>query len=477
MPENKEHSRHSILIIEDDPRFAEAVKALLSSEYSVVAAPDTGKAIQLIFHAKPDLVLLDFNLPSMSGLDFLRTARPRCPGTPFIMLTGESAPETIIETMRAGAADYVIKGSEDFDATLRFRIKQTLELFSLKQKHEKLAAKFAKQFEILGTTSCVIKLKQDIAKLRGTEATVLVTGENGTGKELVARNLNLQEGDSSRPFVAVNCAAITANLFESEFFGHVKGAFTGASDNKHGHFKVADGGDIFLDEIGEIPLDLQAKLLRVLQEKTFTPVGSIKPLRVDVRVIAATNRNLLDEVRAGRFREDLYYRINHFELKVPALRERSEDIVPLAEAFLHRDLPMARFSEPAKKEIVQYPWPGNIRQLANAVERAKINVRGSRRPVIKPEHLMLNQNVSARQMSAAAPSDLFPIVKEDINPSRLQKALEWVEKEFLERSLQILGGDNRSAYTLLGMSRAHFFRRKRAVGLSAEPEAVEGVAP
>lgn len=470
MPETLDTFRAPILLVEDDPKFASAITDLLSAEYEVNHVADPRHAVQLIFQTKPSIVLLDFNLPSMSGLEFLKSVKIRCPEIPFVMLTGECDPETIIESMRAGASDYVIKGSEDFEANLQFRIMQALELSTLKRKHERLSASFAKHFEILGNSASVLAVKNDIAKLKSRDATVLITGENGTGKELVARNLNLQESNAARPFVAVNCSAITSTLFESEFFGHVKGAFTGATDNKHGQFKMADGGDIFLDEIGEVPLELQPKLLRVLQERTFTPVGGTKSIKVNVRVIAATNRNLQEEVRAGRFRQDLYYRRNQFPIRVPSLRERPEDIQELAETFLRRDLPMARFSEPAKELLASYPWPGNIRELVNAVERAAILVRGSKRPVIKPEHLLLDQQTTAPQTDVAIPLGTFPNSRGEVSEANYQAAVAWLEREFIERALNLFRNDNRSVYTLLGMSKAHFFRRKKALGLVQEEE-------
>lgn len=383
-----------ILAVDDDPKFLGAVQDYLKSDYEVITAADGPAAMKAIAQSRPELILLDFCLPQMTGLELLKIFKRRFSDLPVVMLTAEREPDTIIETMKAGANDYVIKGTEDFEANLKFRIGLTLERavllrrnrelkdenLSHVEKNQKLSAKVAahsRNYEILGNSAAVLKLKSNIERFKGTNPFILITGENGTGKELVARALNAQEDDPARPFIAVNCAAIAPTLFESEFFGHVKGAFTSAMDNKVGQFKLADGGDIFLDEVGEIPIEMQAKLLRVLQEQTFTPVGAVKPVSVNVRVIAATNRDLQVEIRKGRFREDLFYRLNQINLHVPPLRERPEDILVLADAFLKRALPMAKLSEPVKKILVEHSWRGNIRELQNAIECAVVFVKGS----------------------------------------------------------------------------------------------------
>jgi transcriptional regulator with PAS, ATPase and Fis domain len=323
-----------------------------------------------------------------------------------------------------------------------------------------------------GSDETILKLKRDILRLKGTDAYVLITGENGTGKELVARGLNLQEDDTSRPFVAVNCAAIPATLFESEFFGHVKGAFTGATENKIGQFKAADGGDIFLDEIGEVPLPMQAKLLRVLQEKIFTPVGGIKPVSIDVRVIAATNRNLEEEIAKGNFREDLYYRLTKIVLRTPPLRERQSDIIPLAEEFLKRLLPVARLSEPAKKALLSHPWRGNIRELQNTIERASVFMKDSNRPILKPEHLgLIPSPLHHLAKTLAIPERLLPQNKQEVSSQQRQRALDWIDRIYWERALKVTG-ENRTLYSLLGVSKTYYYERKKE--LFAESETAEG---
>jgi DNA-binding NtrC family response regulator len=484
----------NILLLDDDTRFARELETFLAPEFILTRAASPSEALGHISRVRPDLLLLDYNLPDLSGLEFLKLSKRRFLDLTIIMLTGQSDSDTIIETMKAGADDFVIKGSEDFEANLKFRIHRALEKSALAkqnqqlaeqnslqtERNKRLAAKIAAQsskHEILGAAPSVLRLKSDILKLKGSPSYVLITGENGTGKELVARNINSQEDDSSRPFVAVNCAAIPAPLFESEFFGHAKGSFTGATENKVGQFKLADGGDLFLDEVGEIPLEMQAKLLRALQEQTFTPVGGTKPVTVSVRVIAATNRNLEEEVARGRFREDLFYRLNRFTIKVPALRERHEDILSLAEEFLRRILPVAKLSEPAKKFIVGYPWRGNIRELENAIERASVQVRGLSRPLVKVEHLGLSNEAPIPVDAQFIPANLLPRTKDEVTPDQFQRCLNWIEKIYFERCLQVFGGDNNALYTKLGLSKAHYFRRKKAIGLSGESEPTQGGSP
>jgi transcriptional regulator with PAS, ATPase and Fis domain len=300
--------------------------------------------------------------------------------------------------------------------------------------------------------------------LKGTRASILITGPNGTGKELVARTLNLQEQQPLRPFIDINCAAIPAALFESEFFGHAKGSFTGSVDNKEGKFKIADGGDIFLDEIAEIPLDLQAKLLRVIQQKVFTPVGSNKEISVNVRVIAATNRNLEEEVRNNRFREDLYYRLTTIQIQVTALRERPEDILFLAEEFLRQQLPMGKLAESTKFKLVKHHWRGNIRELHSVIERAVVFAKDSKRPTIKPEHILLTRS-DLSHTKMAVPEDLLPLTVGDIAPDHFERCLNWMERQYMTRSLEAVKGDNEVLYNKLAVSRAYYFKRKKILGL------------
>lgn len=465
-----------LLLIDDDKNFSAEVAKTLSEIYEVTLADDPTLGHRILNQEKPDLLLLDYGLPGLSGLEMLKILRRRMPDLPIIMITGESGVETVIETMKAGANDYIIKGTEDFEGNLKFRISQALECSAIlkryaevrkendihTERNRRLVEKIESEnrnYEILGSDEKTLKLKRDMLRLKGEDAYVLITGENGTGKELIARGLNLQENDRSRPFIAINCAAISTSLFESEFFGHIKGSFTGASENKVGQFKLADGGDIFLDEIGEVPLAMQAKLLRVLQEKTFTPVGSTKSITVEVRVIAATNRDLEAEIAKGNFREDLYYRLNRITLRSPALRERPSDIIPLAEEFLRRRMPAAKISEPAKKALLTYPWRGNIRELQNVVERASVLAKDSNRPILKLEHLALSEH-QAIGPQASLPLGILPRSKDDISAERRQNAINWIDRLFWEEGHKF-SKENQEFYSRIGISKTYYYERKK----------------
>lgn len=465
----------NILSVDDDPKFRAAIKDTLSDQYNLVTTSDGPSALMAVAQSRPELVLLDMNMPELSGLDFLRLLKQRVPYLPVIMLTGETDPALIVKAIKDGASDYVVKGTEDFKTNLLFRISQVLQVEGIKKENhalvEKIQEEASARYEILGDAPSVLKLKADIAKFKGAGIFVLINGENGTGKELVARNLNLQEGNPRRPFVAVNCGAITPTLFESELFGHVKGSFTGAFANKDGYFVAANGGDIFLDEIGELPPDMQVKLLRVLQEKVVTPVGSNKQIRVDIRVIAATNRSLEDMVRKGKFRQDLYFRLNQVTLTTPPLRERKDDIILLAQNFAERHIPGIVISAEAKKKLQQHAWPGNIRELWNSMERACILARGEGRPRIKPEHLAF-ADIESSPENIRIPSELQPTSIDRLTGDNLKKIVAWIERTYIERGLKLLNGDNAALFERLGFSRAGYFRKKKELGLSDEREVI-----
>jgi DNA-binding NtrC family response regulator len=464
-----------ILVIDDSQSFVSGVKATLAEDYEVAGAFSATMAMGILNQQSCNLILLDYEMPQMTGFELLKILKQRHAEIPVVMLTGKSDSDTIIQTMRAGASDFVIKGTEEFEANLKFRISQTLDKVEVVRQNKKLAAKLDSQkrnIEIVGNSHLVLKLKSDILKLKDSSASVFISGENGTGKELIARNINAQENDPTRPFIAINCAALTSTLIESELFGHKRGAFTGAMENKIGKFEAANGGDIFLDEITEIPIELQAKLLRVLQEKVFTPVGSNKEVKLDIRVIAATNRNLDEEVSQGRFREDLFYRLNQFSIYSPSLKERKNDIVTLAEEFLKRKMPEARLSVTATKALLAHTWHGNIRELENTIERAIILVRESKRPIIMPEHLALSAASAKRptKNSTYIPDTLLPENEIEISETGLQACIDWIERNYFERCLEIFRNNNQAIYARLKMSKAHYFRRKKSLGLSHDQD-------
>lgn len=462
----------TLLAFDDDAGFLRQLKERLSDEFNVETATAIPQAMKSIVTRPLDLILLDMNMPEMSGLEFLKTLRQRNIQYPVIMLTGETKPETIVSTIQAGAVDYVVKGSEDFFINLSFRISQSLKIKNLQKDNAALSKKVSSdlaKYDIIGISTTVTKQRAEILKYKGTRSTVLITGENGTGKELIARNLSLQENDPARPFVAVNCGAIPENLFESELFGHKKGAFTGAVLDRSGHFVMADGGDIFLDEIGELPLNMQVKLLRVLQDKIVTLVGETKPISINVRVIAATNRNLEDMVKAKTFREDLYFRLNKIRLRTAPLRERKEDILTLAKRFAEKLHSKTSFSSEAKKMLESYSWPGNIRELQNVIEGALLNIESGKRFTIEAEDLQFS-NMEIRADYPTIPSGFLPSTIDEINSSNFDSCVRWIEKTFLNRSLKIVQGDNKKLIELLNLSKADYYRRKKSLEFEKENE-------
>lgn len=463
-------AKATILAFDDDAGFLRQLKESLSAEYTVEAATSVPQAMKIVLTRHLDLILLDMNMPEMSGLEFLKTLRQRNHHTPVIMLTGETKTETVVATIQAGAVDYVVKGTEEFSINLSFKISQALKIKNLIKDNAILSRKIVSdsaRFEIVGISTSLTKLRSEFLKFKNSQSTVLITGENGTGKELIARNLNLQENNPARPFVAINCGAIPENLFESELFGHKKGSFTGAMTDKVGLFTVADGGDIFLDEIGELPLNMQVKLLRVLQEKIITPVGETKSIPVNVRIIAATNSNLEEMVKAKLFREDLYFRLNTLRLHTPALRERKEDILILAKRFAEKLHPKVAFSKEAKKALENHLWPGNIRELQNVIERALINAGSGKRFIIEIEDIQIS-NIEVKENYPNIPNGLLPSTEAELTGTSLDGCLNWMERTFLKRCLRLVNGDNKKLIELLGLSKAHYYRRKKELAFTEE---------
>ncbi len=393
----------TILVVDDEKYIREGLCAALSMDgYDGLEAEDGQQAWDLINKSPIDLVITDLRMPKMSGMDLLKRIYTTYPTIPVIVLTGHGTIEEAVDAMQNGAVDFLTK-PVNLDH-LSVLIKKCLSNKDLADKNQELkqeldALKLRNGYsKIIGKSQKIVKLLDTVQRIAGSKASVLITGESGVGKELVAQAVVNYSDRRDKPFIKVHCAALTSSLLESELFGHVKGAFTGAVADKKGRFEMADGGTIFLDEIGEIDANTQIKLLRVLQEHEFEKVGGEKTLKTDVRVIAATNRNLEEEIKAGRFREDLYYRLNVVRLEVPPLRERKEDIYLLITEFLNQfnqenGKHIEGFSNEARNKIVSYDWPGNIRELRNCVESAVVMCRGN---VIEASDLPLNiQKVSS----------------------------------------------------------------------------------
>ena len=367
-----------ILIIEDEEPIRRVMVRILSEEsasYKITEAEDGKKGLSKLEKNSFDLVLCDIKMPKMDGIEVLQAAKAKGIYVPFIMLTGHGNVETAVEAMKLGAYDFIAK-PPDLNRLLT-AVRHAIENKTLRKENLKLKRKVAQKYTIVGESEPVIKMKEMISKVAPTDARVLITGENGTGKELVAHQLHQQSDRSKENFVEVNCAAIPSELIESELFGHVKGAFTSAVKDRSGKFEAANKGTLFLDEIADMSLAAQAKVLRALQEKKIQRVGNEKDISVDVRVIAATNKDLLNEIKEGRFREDLYHRLAVIMIHVPSLDDRKEDIPLLVSHFVdllskEQGLEKKSFSDGAYFKLNAYPWTGNVRELRNVVERLLI---------------------------------------------------------------------------------------------------------
>ena len=366
---------HTILIIDDDISLRRVLEYNMQEEgYEVLAAANGAEGLELFERHNPALVITDLKMPGMSGFEVLAAIKERSPETLVMVITAFGAVETAVEAMRLGAYDYVTKPFNRDE--LKLIVKKALQLRGLAEENQRLREELTDRAEfhnIVGISRGMEQVFQVVRKVADTEATVLISGESGTGKELVARAIHSLSGRRDSPFVAINCAAIPRDLLESELFGHVKGSFTGAIRDKEGKFELADGGTIFLDEVGELPLELQPKLLRVLQERVVEPVGGTTQRKLDVRVVAATNVDVEKAIAAGTFREDLYYRLSVIPVHLPPLRQRREDIPLLVRHFSAKHGGETVVFPPETMAVLQeYQWPGNVRELENTVERLLI---------------------------------------------------------------------------------------------------------
>ena len=367
-----------ILIIEDEEPIRRVLKKILSEEnddFKLFEAEDGKQGINLILEEDYDLILCDIKMPKMDGLEVLETSRNKGVTTPFIMLTGHGNVETAVHAMKNGAYDFIPK-PPDLNRLL-ISVRNAIESKHLIKENVFLKKKIAKKYEIIGNSFKIKEVIEMIDKVAQTQARILITGQNGTGKELVANQIHQKSNRSKSPLIEVNCAAIPSELIESELFGHLKGAFTSAIKDRKGKFEAASGGTLFLDEIGDLSLGAQAKVLRALQENKVQRVGSDKDISVDVRVLAATNKNLKEEITAGRFREDLYHRLAVILIEVPPLAQRTDDIPLLTEHFINQiaskdGMPVKKIDSEAYDLLKQYSWSGNIRELRNVIERLMI---------------------------------------------------------------------------------------------------------
>ncbi|MHB8067144.1 MAG: sigma-54-dependent transcriptional regulator [Desulfobaccales bacterium] len=451
----------TLLVVDDEPQILQAVSGILQDEgFEVITAPDGETALKTVSEAAPHLVLLDIALPGKDGLEVLQELKARYPALPVVMISAYGSVENAVKATRLGAYDFIEKPPNAENILLTVR--NALEMARLSEENRRLRLQAAPVREIVGTSEAVQRLREQVRVVAPTNASVLITGENGTGKELVARALHAFSNRSHKPFVEVNCAAIPEDLIESELFGHEKGAFTGATSRRQGKFDLAHEGTLFLDEIGDMSLKTQAKILRILEEQRFERVGGNRPIQVDVRVVAATNKNLAEEIQRGAFREDLYHRINVIPLHVLPLRERREDIPLLAKHFLQElarenDAPAKTLAPRALEALTNLPWPGNVRELKNFLWRLAILTPG---PQIELADLHL------APPPAAASGDLDRLL--EIADFREARAL--FEKEYLRRQLEECGGSVSLLAERIGLERSHLYRKLKASGLEPGKE-------
>jgi len=477
---SKEDFRVRLLIVDDEQSIRKLCVTVGEALGFICLEADSGESALALLEEQPvHVVLSDMVMPHMSGLEFLEKVKKLLPRTEVALMTGHGSIETAVQAMKLGAYDYITKPFSPLEE-LRLFLRRMAEKVRLVEENEFLRERIDSETAVHGIVGSSAKIQEVLrvaSRLKDTRTAVLISGESGTGKELIARAIHFRGAFANRPFVAVDCGSLVPTLIESELFGYEKGAFTGALKSKQGLFQSADTGSVFLDEIGELPLELQAKLLRVLQEKEVRPVGSNQRVKVDVRVIAATNRDLEAAYKAGTFRKDLYFRLNVVTVHVPALRERRSDIPILVNWFCERYAPGAdlRVSNAAMKALMNYDWPGNVRELENCVERAV--ALGNRNLIdlgdLPPSIAALNLPVSrlssdsspefAADLAASAESSsgegtaVVPLSTTD---------LEDIERATIQRVFEQVKGDKALAGRMLGISRATLYRKLKRYNIS-----------
>lgn len=446
-------AKEKLLVVDDEKNMRMVLNRALSAEGYEVSEADSGAAaLEILTDVMPDLVVMDQKMPQMDGLTALKRIKKLLPSLPVVMLTAHGNVESAVEAVKAGATEYLTK---PFDLEeLKLVISKALGVRDLFREVDTLRAELKKEFDlasIVGTSEQMQEIYEVVKKVAQTHATVMIYGESGVGKELVARALHENSKRAKKPFIQVSCAALPETLLESELFGYEKGAFTGAATSKKGRFELADGGTLFLDEIGDISPAIQVKLLRVLQEKTFEHLGGTKTIKVDVRIVGATNRDLQEAIADGVFREDLYYRLNVVPITVPPLRDRKEDIPVLVAHFLEKSGAKKKVGKGAMDLLSGYDWPGNIRELENTIERAIILGTGE---LLLPEHLP----AELREKPAAAAAGPVELPTEGV-------VLEELEKDLVRQALRRTGKNETKAAKLLGVSRHELLYRMEKYGL------------
>ncbi len=445
-----------ILIVDDEKNYLVVLQALLAEAgYEVFTAGGGPQALAVAAEEEPELVITDMRMPTMTGVELIQRLKERFPDILIIVMTAYGTVENAVEAMKAGAVDYITKPFENTELLLT--VQKALKMRRLLAQNRLLKEELKGFGEIIGDSKAMHQVYELIDKVAATKATVLLTGESGTGKELIARAIHARSPRAEEPFVAVNCMALTETLLESELFGHEKGAFTGASARRKGRFEVAHGGTLFLDEVGEMGAALQVKLLRVLQERTFERVGGNQPIKVDVRIVAATNRDLAVAVEQGEFREDLFYRLNVVRIDLPSLSQRKEDLPALVAHFVNKyATEVGRAAPQVTKEAMQaifaHAWPGNVRELENAIERAVI-LAGEQ---ITPSDLPLE----------VRPGQAAPAVPELPAGLSLNQVVEELEQRMIRQALDRAGGVAAHAAEALGLTKSNLAYKLKKYDIS-----------
>lgn len=461
--------KRKIMIVEDDVNLRDTLSSFLTRlGYEIVAAHDGREALEIVDREPPDLILSDINMPDIDGLTLLADVKKRYPDIVVVMMTAFSSIDSAVEAMRRGAEDYLSKPLQLAD--VQMRVERALERRALHARLNHLENEMRSRYnfdQVIGRSPAMQRVFKIIERVAPTNSTVLISGRTGTGKELVARAIHYNSSRATKPFVDINCGALPEQLVESELFGHQKGAFTNASETKKGLFETAHGGTLFLDEVQALKLELQAKLLRALQERVIRRVGGRENIEVDVRIIAATNQDILEATRRGEFREDLYYRLNVINISLPELRERHEDIPLLIDFFLKRyaqenNLPVCQFNNEAMRVLLNYEWPGNVRELQNAVEHAiAIGLSSILTVDDLPAHIIRQAGRPAHKGVTAVGTAC---------------TLEEVEHQHILKVLEELDGNHTRAAEVLGIDRRTLYRKLEKYQIAInhkDPEATE----
>lgn len=454
----------TILVVDDEEGICLSLKGILSDEgYDVLTAESGEECLRLLDDELPDLILLDIWLPGMDGIEVLKVIKARFPQIQIIMMSGHGTIESAVKATKLGAFDFIEKPLSLEKIVLL--VAHALEMARLEEENRLLKDRMQHEYELTGTSREIEELREMIQIISPTNAWVLIMGENGTGKELVARSIHRQSKKSEAPFVEVNCAAIPEELIESELFGHEKGAFTGATAKKRGKFEMADGGTLFLDEVADMSLKAQAKILRILQEKKFERVGGTRFINVEVRVLAATNKDLEKEMEEGRFRQDLYYRLHVIPLYVPPLRTRKEDVAALVHGFLKEfsakeGIPEKYMTEGAIELLKTHDWPGNVRELKNVIERLVI---------LTPSDLITEED-----LPFLAGRPMRPLEEVSNHSGSLREAKADFEKSYIVQKLEESDWNVTKTAKILGLERSNLHRKIRAYGLDSKKGETNG---